>query len=105
MSPHIKEFNQLNVNRDPEKNERLNTKERLDNLEGDIIHMADAIDRLVEQNDKYADYLDSRIKAEHEKTEFWRDVRKKLVTSGIWGTILIIFGAVVYAIKQYIQTH
>lgn len=105
MGLSLKELNQLSVSRDREKNRRLKNDERLENLETDIIHIADAIDRLVEQNDKYADYLDSRILSEHEKAEFWRDVRKKLVTSGIWGTILIIFGALVYAAKQYIQTH
>ena len=105
MSPQTKEFNQLRVSSDPEKNERFSDRQRIENIEGDIIHIAGAIDTLVEQNNKYASYLDSRIEAHKENHEFWQDVRKKLVTSGIWGTIVIITGALWYAAKQYIQTH
>lgn len=100
-----KELNQMNVNRDPEKNKRLNDEDRIENLESDVIHMTDAIDRLVEQNDKYAGYLEERIMAEKENHEFWLDVRKKIVTSGIWGTILIIGSALLYAAKQWVENH
>ena len=105
MTTRPKEFNQLNVSNDPEKNKRLSDKDRIENLEGDVIHMADAIDTLIIQNNRYADYLDTRITAQRETAEFWRDVRKKLVTSGIWGTIVIIGGALYYAVTQYIKTH
>jgi hypothetical protein len=105
MSPLIKEFNQMNVNSDPEKNKRLTDNQRIENLEGDVIHMGEAMDRLVEQNDKYARYLDERMTAEKENREFWSDVRKKLVTSGIWGTIVLIATAVLYAAKQWVETH
>ena len=105
MSRRSVELNQMSVSRDPEKNKHLSNQDRIENLESDIVHITDAIERLVKQNDKYADYLESRIRAEHARTDFWLDVRKKLVTSGIWGTFTLVVGALFYAASQYIKTH
>lgn len=105
MAPHIKEFSQLNVSKDPEMNRRLSDQRRIDNLEVDMIRVADSMDILIDQNNKYAGYLEERILAEKENHEFWLDVRKKLVTSGIWATIAIIGTAVLYAAKQWVENH
>jgi hypothetical protein len=83
----------------------LSDKDRIENLEADVIHMAGAVDELVKQNNRYTDYLDERMSAEKENHEFWLDVRKKLVTSGIWATIVLISGALFYAAKQWVETH
>ena len=100
-----KELSQMNVSEDLEKNKKFSDSERLANLEADIIHVSDVMGSLVIQNNKYAQYLDERIAIEKESHEFWLDVRKKLITSGIWGTILIIGSALLYAAKHWVNNN
>jgi len=104
MTPK-QQLRQMSVSKDPSINESLSNKERLHNLESDLLNQMDVINRLVVQNDKYVEYLDSEIKAKKDSRRFWVDVKKKLAVSGIWGTVVIVFTALVYAAKQWITTH
>ena len=100
-----KELNQMNVKRIPQDNEALSTEGRLTNLEADSVHQYDVIEQLVEQNNKYAQYLEQKIKSETQNAEFWIDVRKRIVTAGILGATAIIGSALLYAASQWIKTH
>ena len=104
MTPR-QELRQMNVHEDPAVNERLDDKDRIRNIEGDIIHQRDALYALVAQNEKYTEYIDGKIQEKKDSHEFWTSVRKKLAVSGIWGTILIVFTVIIYAAKQWILTH
>ena len=104
MSP-IDILAQANVHEDRAENEKLSDVERISNLENDLLQVRVAIYKLVLQNDRYVEYLDTEIENKKDSANFWKDVRKKIAVSGIWGTIIIIGTAVVYAIKQWILTH
>lgn len=104
MNPH-QLLEQMNVNKDPRINEQLTTKSRLSNIEGDIIHQRDAVAALVAQNQIYIKYINTEMAIKEDSSKFWKDVRKKLTVSGIWGTIILIISAIAYAAKHYIETH
>jgi len=98
-------LSQSNVSDDPKINEALSSKERFANIEGDVVAQRTVLSRLVTQNDKYTEYLDREIKAKRESYEFWRDVKRKLAVSGIWGMVVIVFSVIAYAAKQWIANH
>lgn len=98
-----KKYHQSRVSPFPDKNAQLTPDQRLINLEHDVITQSDSLNRLVDQNDKYANYLDERMSREHESYLFWRDVRKRLATAGIISTVGIIFVALGYAATQWVK--
>lgn len=85
------------------ENAKLDMDQRMENVEHDIVTQGVAMERIVEQNDKYIEYLDDRIAREHESYEFWKDVRKRLATAGIIGTAGIILSALGYAFTQWVK--
>lgn len=96
-------YHQTRVSSTPDDNDKLSTKDRLSNAEHDIVTQHEVMKALVTQNGKYTEYLDDRIKREGESYLFWVDIRKRLVTAGILGTVGIIGAALVYAITQWIK--
>ena len=85
------------------ENAKLDTDQRLENVEHDIVVQTDEIRRLVKQNDKYTDYLDDRIKREKESYKFWVDVRKRLAVAGILGAVGLLGAALWYAFTQFVN--
>ena len=93
----------MNVSEDPVKNKRLDDEQRRENIEADIVTLCEGFQKLAMQNDRYAEYIDSEIAAKKEKHEFWLDVKKKLATSTIWGAVLLIFTALSFAAKEWLN--
>jgi len=98
------EYHQRRVSDDPEHNKSLSEEERLENLEFDSMGQWIILGRIADQNDKYADYLDKKIKAEEENMKFWRDQRGKLTTAGIIGFVVSTGGALLYAFTHWVKT-
>jgi len=98
-------FRQMNVSSDKEHNRRLSDDDRFVAIEADILCQNAILTKLVHQNDKYTEYLDTEMEVKKENHEFWMDVKKKLTASGIIGTFIVICTAIAYATTQFIKTH
>ena len=92
MTPK-KEYHQSRVSPFPDKNAKLTAEQRFVNLEHDMVSQGDCLRELVDQNNKYASYLDKRMQIERESHLFWLDIRKRLATAGIIGAIGLIGSA------------
>jgi len=79
------------------------TDVRLQDLEHDIVLNTDILYEVLAQNNKYADYLEQRIRHERESREFWSELRKRLATAGIIGAFGLLGAALVYAAKEYMK--
>lgn len=96
-------YQEHRVSEDPLVNGKLEQPMRLSNVEHDIVLNTSIMSEVVAQNDKYAKYLDALIDRELDAKEFWGDVRKKVVTTGVLGTIGLVFTVAWFAIKEYIR--
>jgi hypothetical protein len=98
------EYHQRRVSDDSEHNKRLTDKDRIENLEFDSMGQWVVLSRIADQNDKYADYLDKKIKAEENNSRFWKKQFEMLVSGGIKGAILALFGGLLYAFIHWVKT-
>ena len=96
-------YREHRVSDDPEHNHKLEQPTRLRNLEHDIVLNTSILGEIVAQNAKYADYLESLIEREKDAVIFWKDIRKKLAVSGIWGAVLLIGAVLWYAATHYVR--
>ena len=79
-----------------------NIDQRRRKIEIDYDEMADLIEKVAiltdrvesvphEQHDEHHRFVDAYIKSKRQREDFWRDVREKLITKGIFGTVWIVF--------------
>ena len=98
----IEMLNQNAVSHDPLINAELSDAQRLLNLETDIITVLTVMSSVVSQNNKYAEYLQARINREEQSLKFWQDVKTRIAVSGIWGFIVLLGSAVIFAAKEWL---
>jgi len=96
-------YQEHRVSDDPNHNHNLEHNVRLKNLEHDIVLNTTVLGEIVAQNERYADYLDTLIERERDAVLFWKDIRKKLAVSTIWGAILLIAAVLWYAVTRYVK--
>lgn len=49
-------------------------------------------------------FIESRLKKEEESAEFWKTMRAKLISGGIWGIFVMIGYIMWYAFNNYIRS-
>ena len=101
---HKPEYHQRRVSDDPDRNNSLSDKDRIENLEFDSAGQWVILARIVEQNEKYNEYLDKKIKAEENGAEFWRKQLEMIVSGGIKGSVLALFAGLLYAFIHWVKT-
>lgn len=84
-------------------NRKMDADMRMENIEHDVVFNTQILYEVLETNQRYSVYLETRIKHEEDAAEFWGDVRKKLVTAGLFSVIGLIFTALSYAFKEYLH--
>jgi len=75
----------------------MTVEERLERLEN-IMH------EQVEQNDKYSDYLDGKIRNEEEFRQFKLEVWKKVVSTGVLGLMAVSCSILWYAAQEWVKS-
>lgn len=83
---------------------RNEVETRVSTLENDAEKLFDMMDKLVEQNEKYSEYLDDKIESEREFREFKLEVWKKVVSTGVLGVMATFIAIVWYSIQSYVKT-
>ncbi len=96
------QLNQNAVSHDPAVNSQLPPEQRLTNLENDLLNMTDVLQKLVDQNDEFYLYVKNKKESEIASREFWDDVKKKILVSGIWATVVIIATACGFAFREWV---
>lgn len=87
------------------ENESMSVEQRLSNIEHDVTAMARTLHIVATRYDDQSDWIAEKIIQERQHKEFWIDVRKRLVSGGIFAFIGAVFTALVYAATQWIETH
>lgn len=52
---------------------------------------------------KHHQMLDAMLEERAQAAEFWREVRTKLATAGIWSSLVLIFTALWFAFNSYLS--
>ena len=84
------------INTDSSENEKLDTSERLANLEHDMVMNYSALAKIEH-------FVDARIEKEEESAKFWREIRQDLIKAGFITGVGIFFTALGYGIKEMLH--
>lgn len=74
---------------------------KIEELEKKLQELTKEIDRQKEIDRRVVDFVDVRLEREKDRAEFWKEMRIRVASSGIWGVILLLCIVVWYAIKTY----
>lgn len=91
------------VSEDHEANGKKDRDTRLRDLEHDIVLNTDILQEVRAQNNKYAAFLEEKMKHEEASHEFWAEIRKRLATAGIIGVFGLLGAALIYAAKAFVK--
>ena len=91
------------VSQDMGANSQFTMDKRVENVEFDTVTNGLMIRRLVQNDQRFNDYLDLKIEREKLARDFWMDIKKKLITGGIFAFFTALFSALGYAAWHWVK--